>query len=40
MYEVDSLHLDSKDGEWVWAHYYNPIYDKDLKIKEQTNERN
>lgn len=33
MYEVDSLHLDSKDGEWVWAHYYNPVYDKDLKIQ-------
>lgn len=33
MYEVDSLHLDSKDGEWVWVHYYNPIYDKDLKIQ-------
>ena len=33
MYDVDSLHLDSKDGEWVWTHYYNPIYDKDLKIQ-------
>ena len=33
MYEVDSLHLDSKEGEWAWVHYYNPIYDKDLKIQ-------
>lgn len=32
MYEVDSLHLDS-ENEWVWVHYYNPIYDKDLKIQ-------
>lgn len=37
MYEVDSLHLDS-ENEWVWVHYYNPIYDKDLKIQiEQPN---
>ena len=32
MYEVDSLHLDS-EHEWVWVHYYNPVYDKDLKIQ-------
>lgn len=37
MYEVDSLHLDS-ENEWVWVHYYNPVYDKDLKIQiEQPN---
>ena len=35
MYEVDSLHLDS-ENEWVWVHYYNPIYDKDLKIQIET----
>lgn len=35
MYDVDSLHLDSKEGEWVWVHYYNPVCDKELKIQIQ-----